>query len=140
MIIGCLSMTVCYLGVGSNLGDRRRNIKSALKKISGLKNTRLLKISKIIETEPVGGPPTQGRFLNAALKIDTGLTPLSLLKKLKKIEQELSRVRSVRFGPRTIDLDILFYGDKIIRRKDLEIPHPRMFGREFVIKPLLEVI
>lgn len=133
-------MVTCYLGVGSNLGDRRKNIKLALQKIKALKGTKILKVSKISQTKPVGGPAAQGKFLNAALKIKTKLKAAGLLKKLKTIEKELGRTKSVRFGPRPMDLDILFYGDKIINRKGLIIPHPRIFEREFVIKPLLEVI
>lgn len=133
-------MIICYLGVGSNLGNRRKNISLAIKKIKALKDTRVIKTSKIIETKPVGGPSGQPRFLNAASKIKTNLKPLALLKKLQDIEKELGRNRTVRFGPRTIDLDILFYGDRIINTKTLTIPHPRIFEREFVIKPLMELI
>ena len=133
-------MTVCYLGIGSNLGDRRKNIALALSKIKALDHTTIMKVSKIIETEPVGGPPTQGKCLNAALKIKTALPALRLLKALKKIEKALGRTKTARNGPRVIDLDILFYGDKIIKRKDLTVPHPRIFERQFVIKPLFEVI
>ena len=133
-------MATCYLGIGSNLGDRTKFIRLAIKKINALKETKVIKVSKIIETKPVGGLRNQGTFLNAALKIKTNLSPSLLLKKLKKIEKELGRKKSVRWGPRTIDLDILFYGDKIINRKDLNIPHPKVFERDFVIKPLLEII
>jgi len=128
------------LGIGSNLGDRQKNIKLAIKKINSLKDTKVIKISRIIETKPVGGPRKQGKFLNAALKIKTNLTPSVLLKKLKNIECELGRTKTVRYGPRPIDLDILFYGDKIINTKKLNVPHPKIFEREFVIKPLLEII
>jgi 2-amino-4-hydroxy-6-hydroxymethyldihydropteridine diphosphokinase len=133
-------MVTCYLGIGSNLGDRQKNIRLAVKKINALKGARVIKLSKIIETEPVGGPRGQNKFLNAALKISTNLSPLLLLKNLKRIEKELGRVKTVRYGPRVIDLDILFYGNRIVNRKDLKVPHPRMFEREFVIKPLLEII
>ena len=133
-------MAICYLGVGSNLGSRRANIKSAIKKINSLKGTKVLKVSKIIETYPAGGPKGQGKFLNAALKMETVISPQMLLKRLKKIESELGRVKTVRNGPRTIDLDILFYADAIINKKGLKVPHPGVFEREFVIKPLLEVI
>jgi len=133
-------MVICYLGIGSNLGNRRKNIKLAIQKISALKYTEVIKSSRMIETEPVGGPVGQGKFLNAALKIRTSLSPLILLKKLKSIEKQLGREKTVRNGPRTIDLDILFYGDRIINSKNLTIPHPRVFEREFVIKPLLEII
>jgi len=133
-------MVTCYLGIGSNLGDRKKNITLALKEIRALKKTKVIKISRIIETEPVGGPPGQGNFLNAALKITTDIPPVSLLRKLKIIEKRLGRTKTLRHGPRTIDLDILFYGDRIINRKDLMIPHPRLFEREFVMKPLSEII
>jgi len=133
-------MTICYLGVGSNLGNRKRNIKLATKKINALQNTRVLKRSSVIESLPVGGPAGQGKFLNAALKIDTKLSPLILLKKLKEIENQLGRMKTVRFGPRAIDLDILLYADRVKVSKTLSIPHPRMFKRDFVIKPLMEVI
>jgi 2-amino-4-hydroxy-6-hydroxymethyldihydropteridine diphosphokinase len=133
-------MVVCYLGVGSNLGNRHKNIKAALKKINLLKDTQILKSSRIIKSQPVGGPPGQDKFLNAVLKIRTALSPLILLKKLKNIEKELGRIKSARFGPRAIDLDILLYGDQVIKNKKLEVPHPRMFARDFVIGPLLEII
>ena len=133
-------MVTSYLGLGSNLEDRHINIKSAVKKISELKETQVIKLSKIIETEPLGGPPGQRKFLNAVLKIRTNLSPATLLKELKKIEKSLGRKKCVRFGPRRIDLDILFFGGKIINTKGLKVPHPRMFEREFVLRPLLEVI
>ena len=131
---------VCYVGVGSNLGNRRKNIQLALQEIRLLKDTKLLKASGIIETKPVGGPPKQNKFLNAAIKIETRFSPQVLLKKLKNIEKKLGRTPSVRWGPRIIDLDILFYGDKIVNTPELTIPHPRIFEREFVLKPLREII
>lgn len=133
-------MTICYLGLGSNLGNRRDNIKQAVRKIGLLKNTRVLKQSSLIQTEPLGGPSGQPKFLNAALKISTRLSPLTLLKNLKTIEKELGRIKSARYGPRKIDLDILLYGDRVIRGKGLVIPHPRMFARSFVTRPLAEII
>ena len=106
-----------------------------------MKETKIIKTSKLIETKPLGGPRYQPKFLNAALKITTNLPALILLKKLKKIEQELGRPKKhIRFGPRTIDLDILFYADKVIKTRSLIIPHRRVFKREFVIKPLLELL
>ncbi|MDP2831430.1 MAG: 2-amino-4-hydroxy-6-hydroxymethyldihydropteridine diphosphokinase [Candidatus Omnitrophota bacterium] len=133
-------MVICYLGVGSNLGNRRRNIKLAIKKISALKGIKIIKKSKMFEFLPSGGPAGQPNYLNAALRIKTNLFPLNLLKKLKKIENDLGRVPTVRFGPRIIDLDILLYGDRRIHNKVLTVPHPRMFNRDFVIKPLIEVL
>lgn len=133
-------MKICYIGIGSNLGNRRKNIKSAVEKIGKLKDTKVIKVSKIIETEPVGGPPGQGKYLNGALKISTGLAPKALLKGLQRIEIELGRKKTVRNAPRVIDLDILFYADKIIHTKDLIVPHPRLFERDFVLKPLGQII
>ncbi|MBM3252576.1 MAG: 2-amino-4-hydroxy-6-hydroxymethyldihydropteridine diphosphokinase [Candidatus Omnitrophica bacterium] len=133
-------MMICYLGLGSNLGNRKKNIKAAIKKIGALKKTKVDKISKLIRTDPAGGPACQPKFLNAAAKIDTQLSPRDLLKNLQNIEKELGRTRAVRNGPRTIDLDILFYGNAIIHKKNLKIPHPKIFERDFVVKPLLEII
>ncbi len=134
-------MAVCYLGIGSNLGNKKLNIRTALKKIEELKDTKVLKVSKIIETKPVGGPCGQPNYLNACLKIDTRFTPHTLLKKLQDIEIQLGRPRKhLRFGPRTIDLDILFFGDSVVDTKKLIIPHPRVFERQFVLKPLREIL
>ncbi len=133
-------MVTCYLGIGSNLGNRKQNIRLALQEISALEQTKIVKFSKIIETRPQGGPASQGKFLNAALKIKTNFTPIKLLNKLKAIEKKLGRTKAVRYGPRIIDLDILFYSDKIINRKELKVPHPKLFERDFVIRPLSEII
>ena len=132
-------MAVCYLGVGSNLGNRRKNIKKALDYLVKTKGIKIEKSSRIYETKAVGGVP-QGKFLNAAIKIKTSLTPQLLLEVLKKIEKDLGRKNTVRWGAREIDLDILLYGNKVIKIKNLVIPHPRMFEREFVLKPLREII
>ncbi|MFZ5800837.1 MAG: pantoate--beta-alanine ligase [Candidatus Omnitrophota bacterium] len=130
-------MPKCYLGIGSNLGKRQENIRRAIEllKQSGIK---VKKVSTIIETEPMGGPP-QGKFLNAVLEVDTRLKPHALLETLKNIEEQLGRKRTVRFGPRTIDLDILTYDSKSIKEKDLIVPHPRMHQRDFVLRPLKEI-
>jgi len=133
-------MVICYLGIGSNLGNRRKYIILAIQKLKKLKDTKVIKVSRLYETRPVGGPAGQGKFLNAALKIKTALPPLNLLKSIQKIEQELGRIKTVRYGPRTIDLDILFYGKRVIRRRELKIPHPGVFQRQFVMRPLLEVL
>jgi len=133
-------MVICYLAIGSNLGDRRKNIELAIKKINSLKHTKVIKVSKLIETRPVGGPPKQGNFLNGTLEVKTNLSPSLLLKGLKAIEGQLGRSRTVRYGPRTMDLDILFYGDKVIDTKNLKVPHPKIFEREFVLRPLLKII
>ncbi len=133
-------MESCFIGIGSNLGDRRENIKIAIKEINALSNTKVIKASKLIETKPQGGPLNQNDFLNGALKINTNFSPAVLLKQLKRIERGLGRKKTVRNGPRVIDLDILLYGNKIIDTKHLVVPHPKMFERDFVIKPLSEII
>jgi 2-amino-4-hydroxy-6-hydroxymethyldihydropteridine diphosphokinase len=133
-------MVICYLGVGSNLGDRRKNINLAVKLIGSLKNTKVMRLSKLSESAPCGGPAGQPDYLNAAVKISTGFSPLTLLKKLKTIEKKIGRTPAVRFGPRVIDLDILLYGDRVVCGRALTIPHPRMFDRDFVIKPLMQVL
>ena len=131
---------VCFIGIGSNSGNRKQNIISALKEISTLKSTNILKKSIIIETKPYGGPFKQADFLNMVIKINTEFSPGLLLKKFKKIEQKLGRIKTVRNGPRIIDLDILLFGDRIINTKKLTVPHPRMFERDFVLEPLSEII
>ncbi len=134
-------MDFCYLGVGANLGDRRKNITLAIKRINQLPDTRIVKIAKIIETKPLGGPKTQPKFLNTVLKINTKMKPHVLLRSLKKIERELGRKKTPqRYGPRPIDLDILFYADRIVNTKELVIPHPKIFQRGFVLRPLSELL
>lgn len=133
-------MTICYLGIGSNLGNREANIKQAVQEIKSLEGTKVIKISRLIQTNPVGGPKGQNKYLNAAVKINTSIPALKLLRNLKNIEKKLGRRKTRRFAARPIDLDILFYGDKIINRAELKIPHPRAFKRSFVLKPLIQVL
>ncbi|MDD5044911.1 MAG: 2-amino-4-hydroxy-6-hydroxymethyldihydropteridine diphosphokinase [Candidatus Omnitrophica bacterium] len=134
-------MAVCDLGLGTNLGNRKRLLDLALGEIRNLKGTKIIKISRVIESKPVGGPAGQGEFLNAALKIKTHLLPLSLLRHLKTIERKLGRPqRYPRYAPRVMDIDILFYADKKLSTKLLKIPHPKVFGRDFVMRPLLEIL
>ncbi|MCD6539418.1 MAG: 2-amino-4-hydroxy-6-hydroxymethyldihydropteridine diphosphokinase [Candidatus Omnitrophica bacterium] len=129
---------VSYIGLGSNLGDRLVNINKAIEYLKENQDITVEKVSSIIETEPQGGPP-QGKFLNAVVKIKTSLAPQDLLRFLQDIEAKLGRTRLIRNGPRTIDLDILLYDNKVIDEPNLEVPHPRMFERDFVLKPLLEI-
>lgn len=131
-------MHTCYIGLGSNLGNRQENIRLAIDKINQLKNTKVSKASSIIETEPVGGP-CQGKFLNAAIEIQTALSAQELLNNLKNIEAELGRIRATKNGPRTIDLDILVFDNQEIKERDLIVPHPRILEREFVLAPLREI-
>ena len=130
-------MSRVYLGIGSNLGNRRGNITKAIALLKENK-IKVRKKSHIIETLPVGGP-SQGKFLNAVIEAKTELKPKELLRALKSIEKQLGRKKGVRFGPRSIDLDILFFDDLKIKTKYLEIPHPRICDREFVLKPLSQI-
>ena len=131
-------MAIVYLAIGSNLGDRRKNIETAVR-LLGKKHLDILKVSTIIETDPVGGPKNQGKFLNGVLKAETELPPEELLSFLKSIEKRLDRTKTVHNGPRTIDLDILLYNHRELQTPQLTIPHPRMFERAFVMQPLNEI-
>lgn len=131
-------MTRVFIGVGSNLGNREENIAKARTLAMKLLNTRLIQSSMNYETDPVGGPE-QEKFMNAVWEIETSLSPRQLLQELLNIEQSLGRKRTVKNGPRTIDLDILFYGDGIIREEGLTVPHPRLGERWFVLKPLWDL-
>jgi 2-amino-4-hydroxy-6-hydroxymethyldihydropteridine diphosphokinase len=131
-------MAQVFIGLGSNLKDRAANIKKAIRLLKK-EGIRIEKISKVIETKPVGGP-AQANFLNAAIKIKTDLSPRKLLRTIKGIEHDMDRRPGVRFGPRLIDLDILLYDKLVLKSKTLTIPHPRMWGRSFVLEPLSSLI
>ncbi len=130
-------MAIAYIGLGSNLGDRAAHIQTAIDLLQEM-GTVILKCSKIIETDPVGGP-AQNKFLNAVVKIETPLSPFKLLSQCQRIEQRLGRVRDIHHGPRTIDLDILLYDQLLVDTQSLRIPHPRMLERNFVLEPLKEI-
>lgn len=132
-------METCYIGLGSNLGDRQQNIKLALKHIRALRNTKLVRISGIYETDPYGCPQGSQRFLNLTAAIKTNLSALSLLNGLKGIESDLGRKDKRKNSSRPIDLDILFYGNKKINSPRLRIPHPHLKERGFVLTPLKEI-
>lgn len=129
-------MTVVYLGLGSNLGDRAHNIRRALQALEGLGH--LIAVSSLYETEP-WGVIDQPRFLNAACALETTKAPEELLQCLKAIEIALGRTPTVRYGPRVIDLDILLYGNVCLASPDLTIPHPGMLSRSTVLVPLAEI-
>lgn len=131
-------MAKVYIGIGSNLGDRQKNIGRAMAYLKGSKDIEITKVSSIYETEPVGGPP-QEKFLNGVIEIETALAPLDLLGYLNETEKRIGRIRSRKDGPRTIDLDILLYGDIEVDNERLKIPHPRMHKREFVLRGLREI-
>jgi 2-amino-4-hydroxy-6-hydroxymethyldihydropteridine diphosphokinase len=130
-------MAIVYIGIGSNLGNREDNCKKAIGLLleNGITVTRL---SSMIETEP-WGVTDQQEFVNAAVETHTDMGPEELLAVLKKIESDMGRLPSARWGPRLVDLDILFYDDLVIKTDDLEIPHPYIKERDFVLKPLAEI-
>lgn len=130
-------MTQAYIGIGSNLGDRTSYCKRALDEIAGF--SRITKVSSLYETDPVG-KEDQPEFINCIAEIQTDLSAQDLLKKLNLAEEKLGRVRHEKWGPRTIDLDIIFYGNLVINEENLEIPHPRAHLRRFVLEPLCEIM
>jgi 2-amino-4-hydroxy-6-hydroxymethyldihydropteridine diphosphokinase len=127
-----------YIGIGSNVGDRLMNLRAAVRKLGSTSGVRVVRSSSVYETAPVGGPE-QGDFLNAVVEIETGLEPHELLAALQRIEKDLGRVRDMRWGPRTIDLDLLSYDDQVVEDAELTVPHPRMHERAFVVVPLVEL-
>lgn len=137
-------MTVsAYIALGSNLGDRRQTLDVALERLRQHPGVAVTRVSTYHETDPVGGPPGQGRYLNAVAELRTDLDPRSLLRLLLTIETEQGRVRHERFGPRTLDLDLLLYGAEVLDIHepacDLVVPHPRLHERAFVLEPLAEI-
>jgi 2-amino-4-hydroxy-6-hydroxymethyldihydropteridine diphosphokinase len=131
--------THSLIGLGSNLGDRRANLDLAVAALSGTSGVAVRAVSSYHETRPVGGPSGQGPFLNAAALLDTTLDPFALLARLQAIEAEAGRVRTVRWGERTLDLDLLIHGTRFLTGPELTLPHPRMAVRRFVIAPAAEV-
>lgn len=122
-----------YLSLGSNLGDRRAHLKEAVASIKGV-----VGVSDVYETAPVGGPP-QDDYLNLVVAVDTDLTPRELLGVCHRLESAAGRVRGERWGPRPLDVDILWTDAGPVDEPDLEIPHPRMYQRRFVLEPLAEL-
>ncbi|MEP6910821.1 MAG: 2-amino-4-hydroxy-6-hydroxymethyldihydropteridine diphosphokinase [Actinomycetota bacterium] len=131
-------MATAFVGIGSNLGDREGHLRSAFALIAAENGIEVVAVSVLRETEPVG-PVEQGPFLNGAVKVTTDLPPTKLLERLLDIEQRLGRVRHERFGPRTIDLDLLLYDDQVLDAPGLTLPHPRLHERRFALEPLAEL-
>ncbi|MEK6528974.1 MAG: 2-amino-4-hydroxy-6-hydroxymethyldihydropteridine diphosphokinase [Nitrospirota bacterium] len=130
-------MSIAYLSIGSNLGNREENCEKAISHLAK-KGIKVLKRSSFYETEP-WGIKDQRKFINMAVETETVLTPVELLKTLKAIETELGRQKDIHWGPRIIDLDILLYDNLLIKTENLEIPHPGIKDRGFVLKPLSEI-
>lgn len=131
--------TPVWISLGGNVGDRRAILAAALDLLDRTDGVAVTRVSSFRETLPVGGPLGQGPFLNAAARLDTTLTPRELLGAMQRIENQLGRVRVVRWGERTLDLDILIYGSESIDEPDLKLPHPRLAVRRFVLEPLAEI-
>lgn len=132
-------MATAYIGIGTNIGNRLDNIKNAVSSLELLPNTKVLKTSKIYETDP-WGYENQECFLNAAVKVETCLSSHCLLGACLGIEAAMGRIRSIKNGPRIIDLDLLFFDDEIQNSDELILPHPRIFERAFVLVPLFDVL
>jgi len=130
-------MTTIYIGIGSNLGDREGTCLKALEELEK-RGIKVTKKSSRYETEP-WGVRDQPKFINMAVEADTDLSPEEVLKVIKEIERNFGRRETLRWGPRVVDLDILFYNDLVIDEPDLRIPHPHMHERDFVLKPLSEI-
>lgn len=126
-----------FLGLGSNLGDRLTNLAQAVSSLSDAEGVRVIRTSRVYETEPVG--PPQPDYLNAVAEVLTELSARKLLDVCLEVERQMGRVRAERWGPRVIDIDLLTYGDETIDEPGLTVPHPRMHERAFVLAPLLEM-
>lgn len=132
-------MNTAYLGLGSNLGNRLAFLRGGRDTLINRPGIELIQVSGVYETEAIGGPPDNPLFLNTVLEIQTSLEARQLLEACLAAEDEFGRSRPVRWAPRTLDIDILFYADQIICEERLTIPHPRLQERAFVLAPLLEI-
>ena len=131
-------MTFAYVGIGSNLGEPARQVEAAFEELGRIRQTKLGARSSLYRSRPVGYA-RQPEFVNAVAALETSLPPLDLLTELQAVESRHGRERSFPNAPRTLDLDLLLYGQEIIARPGLTVPHPRMHERAFVLKPLLEI-
>jgi len=132
-------MNTAYIGLGSNLGNRMAFLRSGRDTLVDRTDIVLIRTAGVYETEAVGGPPDNPLFLNTVLQIETSLEPLDLLAACLGVEDEFGRSRPVRWAPRTLDIDILFYADRVICEEGLTLPHPRLQERPFVLAPLREI-
>lgn len=131
-------LTHAALGVGGNLGDTQQNLINVISNLAHQLDVEVLSVSKLYKTPP-WGKTDQPAFLNACILVETSLTARQLLDKCLDIEQKLGRVRAERWGPRQVDIDILYFGDEVIVEEGLEVPHPRMTDRAFVMQPLSDI-
>jgi 2-amino-4-hydroxy-6-hydroxymethyldihydropteridine diphosphokinase len=136
--MGDQPMVVAYIGLGSNLENPRKQIETALVELAELSNSHLDCVSSLYRSQPVG-PQNQPDFINAVAKLSIGLEAEALLDSLQQLEQRHHRIREVRWGPRSLDLDLLLYGDQVINTSRLQVPHPEIVNRNFVLAPLKEI-
>jgi len=131
---------IVYVGLGSNLGDREATLREALRRLAEIEGVAVVAVSSFRQTDPIG-KVDQPRFVNAAAELETSLAPRDLLDRLLEVERGLGRDRAKeeRWGPRTLDLDLLLYGNETVEEPGLEVPHPRLTERAFVLEPLLEL-
>ena len=132
-------MARCLLGFGANLGDRRKTLECSVDVLRAVENVKVVAVSRWHRSQPVGGPAGQGEFLNGVVVVETALEPHVLLLVVGQIEDQFGRKRGVRWAARTLDIDLLLYGEQTIKLPDLEIPHPQMHLRQFVLGPATEV-
>ena len=132
-------MTRCFIGLGANLGDSHQALIQAAQGLERLADNRRLERSAVYRSAPIG-PQDQPDYLNAVIAMDTILEPLALLNSLQSLEENAGRVRDLHWGPRTLDLDLLIYGDVTLDSPRLTLPHPRLFERNFVLRPLADIV
>ncbi len=130
--------TTCYLSLGSNLGDRATNLADALHRLRDHPQLQILKVSSLYQTAPVG-PQAQPDFHNIVAQFQADCPPEELLEIVQQVEQKMGRVRGERWGPRNVDIDILLFGNEVIDTPQLQVPHPQMMQRQFVLVPLAEI-
>ena len=133
------SSTRAFLGLGSNLGDRWMHLRRAVDQLRGGSGMPVTAVSPVYETEPVGGPEEQGPYLNLVVELSTSDTPRRLLERCRALEAAAGRVRTVRWGPRTLDADVLWVEGWEVDEEDLTVPHPRLWERRFVVRPLADL-
>ena len=131
-------MPRAYVGLGANIGPREETLRRAVELLAAVPDVEVVALSELRETDPVG-VVDQPRFLNGAAAVETGLSARELLDALLDIEQTLGRIRADRWGPRTVDLDLLVYGDEVVDAPGLRVPHPRLHERRFALEPLAEL-
>jgi 2-amino-4-hydroxy-6-hydroxymethyldihydropteridine diphosphokinase len=131
-------VTRAYVGLGANLGSREETLRRAVELLGDADGVEIVAVSELHETDPVG-VVDQPRFLNGAVEVDTTRTPRELLDLLLEIERSLGRVRAERWGPRTVDLDLLVYGDEVVDEPGLRVPHPHLHERRFALEPLADL-